>query len=376
MIIERAVKTSIEERLFQGKAVLILGARQTGKTTLVKSILEQSPQEGLYLNCDEPDVRQQLAHATSTALGFVIGDRRLIVIDEAQRVENIGLSLKLLVDNFPDRQVIATGSSALDLANAISEPLTGRAYEFHLHGLSMAERVNHYGALEANRMLEQAILYGQYPEVVVRQAQSRELLLNLTSSYLYKDILEWQKIRKPELLQNLLKALALQIGQEVSYNELAVMFQVSKDTVAQYLQLLEKAFVIFRLGSFSRNLRNELSRKQKYYFWDTGVRNALLNNFTPLALRPDLGGLWENFLMAERRKRNAQAMHHCNAYFWRTTQQQEIDYVEEYDGRLHAYEFKWNPGKKVRFTKTFLNAYPDSDTAVITRSNYLDFVGR
>ncbi len=376
MIIERAIKKRIKERLFQGKAILLLGARQTGKTTLVRSIIESTPQGGLYLNCDEPDIRQRLAQATSTALGFVIGNQRLIVIDEAQRVANIGLTLKLLVDNFPDRQVIATGSSALDLANAINEPLTGRKYEFQLHPLSQAERVNHYGTLETDRMLEQAILYGQYPEVVTKHDQARELLLNLTNSYLYKDILEWQKIRKPELLQNLLKALALQIGQEVSYNELAVMFQVSKDTVAQYLQMLEKVFVIFRLGSFSRNLRNELSRKQKYYFWDTGVRNALLNNFTPLALRGDLGGLWENFLLAERFKRNAQTMHSCNVYFWRTTQQQEIDYVEEYDGKLHAYEFKWNPGKKVRFTKTFLNAYPDSKTAAITRDNYLDFVTR
>ena len=374
MIIRRAIIKKIEERLFQGKVILLLGARQTGKTTLVKSIIETYRQEGIYLNCDEPDIRQKLTEATSTALSFVIGNQRLIVIDEAQRVKNIGLTLKLLVDNFPDRQVIATGSSALDLANAINEPLTGRKYEFQLHPLSQAERVNHYGPLETDRMLEQAILYGQYPEVVTKHDQARELLLNLTNSYLYKDILEWQKIRKPELLQNLLKALALQIGQEVSYNELAVMFQVSKDTVAQYLQMLEKVFVIFRLGSFSRNLRNELSRKQKYYFWDTGVRNALLNNFTPLALRGDLGGLWENFLLAERLKRNAQTMHSCNVYFWRTTQQQEIDYVEEYDGKLHAYEFKWNPAKKVRFTKTFLNAYPDSETAVITRDNYLDFL--
>lgn len=373
-MIKRSLQSKIAQRLFKGKAVLILGARQVGKTTLLKTFLNEYRDEAAYFNCDEPDIRQVLTNATSTELSRVIGKKRLLLIDEAQRVENIGLTLKLLVDNFPERQVIASGSSAFELANKINEPLTGRKFEFQLHPLSMHELMQHYGYIEARRMLEQSMIYGLYPEVVVNYQDARELLMNLAASYLYRDIFEWQQVRKPELLDKLLKALALQVGSQVSYNELATMLEVRKETIASYLQMLEKVFVIFRLGSYSRNLRNELTKKQKFYFWDTGVRNTLISNFQPLAMRTDAGALWENFIIAERMKRNGNALHYCNSFFWRTRQQQEIDYIEEYDGNLHAYEFKWNPKKKTRFPRTFLNAYPGSETAVITSENWTDFV--
>lgn len=373
-LIERSLYTKIVQRLFKGKAVLIFGTRQVGKTTLLRRFFETHATEALYLNCDEPDVRSALTEVISTELKLMFGNKRLLLLDEAQRVKNIGLTLKLIIDNFPDRQVIATGSSAFELADRILEPLTGRKFEFTLHPLSMHELILHYDLVEAKRMLRQRIVFGLYPEVVVEYENAKELLFNLTSSYLYRDIFEWQQIRKPELLENLLKALALQIGNQVSYNELANLLGVRKETIATYLQLLEKVFVIFRLGGFSRNLRNELTRKQKYYFWDTGVRNALLNNFQPVTERTDIGPLWENFIIAERMKRNGNVLHFCNTYFWRTRQQQEIDFIEEYEGKLHAYECKWNPKKKVRFPKTFLKAYPESTTSLVTPENWIEFV--
>jgi predicted AAA+ superfamily ATPase len=374
-MIKRIIQDRIEATIFKGKAIIIYGARQVGKTTLIKAIQQNRPEaDSLYLNCDEPDVRNLLTEATSTALKDLIGRKKVIFIDEAQRVKNIGLTLKLFVDNFPDRQVVATGSSSLDLSNEIVEPLTGRKYEFQLFPFSLAELTQKYSILELKRILGNRIVLGMYPEIEEKTAEAQVLLKSLAASYLYKDVLQYQSIKRPDLLDKLLTALALQIGSEVSYTELATTLGVSKETIANYIQLLEKAFVIYRLPPFSRNLRNELTKMRKIYFYDTGIRNALINNFNALQIRQDVGPLWENFMISERLKKNANDGSFVNTYFWRTHQQQEIDYLEEHGGKLSGFEFKWKAGKGT-VPKVFLNAYPGSTVEVIHTQNFGDFVG-
>ena len=373
-MIKRILQNRIEDCFFKGKAVILYGARQVGKTTLIQEIQKRYPNESLYLNIDEPDLRSYLTDATSTELKHLIANRRLVFIDEAQRVKNIGLTLKLLVDNFPDVQVVATGSSSLDLSDEIVEPLTGRKYEFYLFPLSLPELMDKYSAIELKRILDHRIVMGMYPEIVEKPDEAGSLLRNLTMSYLYKDVLQYQDIRRPELLEKLLAALALQIGREVSFNELSNLLGVNKQTVSKYVRLLEKAFVIFRLPPFSRNLRTELTKLRKIYFYDTGIRNALINNLNRIELRQDVGQLWENFLISERMKLNSNSGRYINTYFWRTKQQQEIDYIEEYEGNLHAYEFKWSPKAKYHFSKTFLRAYPNNETYIIHRDNLDQFL--
>jgi uncharacterized protein len=316
-----------------------------------------------------------LANKTSTELSNFIGGNEIVFIDEAQRVENIGVTLKLVHDNFKDLKIIATGSSAFELSDKINEPLTGRKLEYKLYPFSYSELYESSGMIEVKRNLEYYLIYGMYPDVVNNPDNPKEILLNLSGSYLYKDLFFLHQIRKPELIEKLLRALAMQLGSEVSHNELAGLLQISRETAAAYISLLEKAFVIFRLGSYSGNLRNELSKAQKYYFWDNGIRNSLLNNFAPLEMRTDAGALWENFMISERLKRNSH-MQNCsvNSYFWRTTRQQEIDYIEVADGKLCAFEIKWNPNKKVRFTKTFTNAYQDAETIALNRDNFETFI--
>jgi hypothetical protein len=374
-MIPRAIQSQIEKRLFKGKAIIIYGARQVGKTTLIREFQKKfSESEALYLNCDEPDFRATLTGVTSTGLKELIGRKKIIFIDEAQRVKNIGVTLKLFVDNFPDRQVIATGSSSLDLSNEIIEPLTGRKYEFQLFPFALAELRRKYSKIELNRLLEKRLIFGMYPEIVEKPDEAEALLKSLASSYLYKDVLQYQSLKRPELLEKLLVALALQIGSEVSYTELANLLGVNKDTVANYIQLLEKAFVVFRLSPFSRNLRSELTKLRKIYFYDTGIRNALINNFNPLSFRQDIGPLWENFMISERMKRNFNQGNHVNVYFWRTHQQQEIDYLEERGGALAGFEFKWKGGKR-RPPQIFLDTYAGSRVEFIDSQNYGDFVG-
>ncbi len=374
-MIKRLLQERIEACFFKGKAVIVYGARQVGKTTLIKAIQNKFPEnDTLYLNCDEPDLRGLLTDVTSTELQALIGRRKIIFIDEAQRIKNIGLTLKLFVDNFPDRQLIATGSSSLDLSNKIVEPLTGRKYEFHLFPFSLPELSQKFSLIELRRILESRIILGMYPEIEEKPDEAQVLLKSLASSYLYKDILQYQDIRRPEILEKLLIALALQIGREVSYNELANSLGVTKETITNYIQLLEKAFVIYRLSPFSRNLRNELSKLRKIYFYDTGIRNALVNNFNSLQIRQDVGQLWENFMISERLKRNSNNGYLVNAYFWRTHQQQEIDYLEESGGRLSGFEIKWQ-ARKGRAPETFLKAYPGSQVELINRDNFEAFVG-
>ncbi len=373
---DRTIKNDMQSKLFQGRALILYGARQTGKTTLAKQILGEASGKTLYMNCDEPDVRLALEGRSSSELRAWVGDARFLVIDEAQRVENIGMTLKLMVDEIPDLQVLATGSSSFTLANRIQEPLTGRKYVFHLHPLSTRELLQKDGEIETRRLLRRRMVFGQYPDVAqAGEKDAADILRELTGSYLYQDVLMWKDIRKPDLLDRLLRALALQVGNEVSFNELAQTLGVDKATVSTYLDVLEQAFVVFRLNSFSRNLRTELRKSRKVYFWDNGIRNALLNNLNPLELRSDVGALWENFLVVERIKRQQNDRHHFQPYFWRTHQQQEIDYLEDENGKLLAAEFKWKTGQKSRAPKPFSDAYPAAEFLRVDPDNWLKFVG-
>jgi predicted AAA+ superfamily ATPase len=373
-MIPRLLQKQILEKLFKEKAIILLGARQTGKTTLLSGIIKDLDQEALWLNADEPDVQSVFEQASSDKLKAFIGNHDLVVIDEAQRIKNIGLKIKLIKDNFPGIQVIATGSSSFELANEVNEPLTGRKWEFHLYPLSFEEMAGYHGLVKEKRLLEHRLVYGYYPEVVLADGEEKECLKALSDSYLYKDILLWEGIKKPEKLVKLLQALAFQIGNQVSNNELSRLTGLDAKTVEAYINLLEKTFVVFRLSTFSRNLRNELKASKKVYFFDNGIRNAIIANFQPASLRSDTGALWENFLIAERIKRNHYGRHYSNVFFWRTKEQQEIDYIEEKDGRLLAAEFKWNSGTKARIPLSFRNHYPDAEQHIISPENFEQFV--
>ncbi len=374
-ILSRKIQKNVEKSLFRGKVVVIYGARQVGKTTLVKEIQKKYPANSVYFNCDEPDIRAAFINKTSTEIKSFLGDKKLIILDEAQRIENIGVTLKLMVDNFPTMQIIATGSSSFDLSNKIGEPLTGRKYEFYLYPFSLGELTAAYSPLEINRLLEQRIILGMYPEIVFSGQEAETKLKSITRSYLYKDILQFQNIKHAEAIEKLLQALALQVGNEVSYNELAQTAGIDKNTVASYLQILEQAFIIFRLAPFSRNLRNELKKLRKIYFFDTGVRNALINNFNPLNLRQDTGALWENFVVSERIKHNRNNNFDKNIYFWRTREGKEIDYLEEADGKIFGLEIKW-AAEKFKTPKLFLESYPGSEINLINRKNFLDILDK
>lgn len=371
--IKRSIQPKIEEAIFQGKVIVLYGPRQAGKTTLVKEIQKKYSDDSVYLSCDEPDIRLAFTNATSSAMKAFIGDKKLVFLDEAQRVENIGISLKLLFDTFPQTQIIATGSSSFELANKINEPLTGRKREFFLPPISVQEFTDVYGKLEVTRTVEQRMVYGMYPEVIIGGAtKARETLTEITNSYLYKDILSHQSIRHPEVLEKILRALALQIGQEVSYTELAKTVGVNKQTVERYIELLEKTFVIFRLPPLHRNPRKEIRKLRKIYFFDNGIRNALIDSFHDLSLRTDVGALFENFMMSERYKLMSASNEYFSRYFWRTYDQREIDYIEEINGVLSGYEFKW---KEDRYSppKAFLDLYPKTKVTLVTKENFIDF---
>jgi len=373
-MVNRKLLQLIQKKMSLGKAIIILGPRQAGKTTLLKKLQSITSKKSRLLNCDEPDIRKQLTDASSSQLKKLIGDAELLLIDEAQRIPNIGLTLKLIYDQIENVQIVATGSSAFELANKINEPLTGRKFEYLLLPFSTDELIAHHGLLEETRLLGHRLVFGMYPDVVNNPGHEKDILKNLSSSYLYKDIFTFQEIRRPDLIERLLEALALQVASEVSFEELAQLLRVDHTTVIRYINLLEQAFIIFRLGAFSRNLRNELKKSRKIYFYDNGIRNALIANLNPVEIRDDVGKLWENFLISERIKIEQYSDRWVNRYFWRTHQQQEIDYIEEYGGRLYAYEFKWSAHRKYRFPKTFINAYPNSEVTVITPENYLEFI--
>lgn len=374
-MISRLLQKTIESRLFAGKAIIVIGARQVGKSTLFKLILEKQDYKALQLNCDEPEVKDMLSNMNTAELRLLIADNRIVVIDEAQRVENIGMTLKLITDNFPDVQLLVTGSSSFELQDNLNEPLTGRKYEYHLYPISTAELMASNGLLGVKQTLEQRLVYGSYPDILNHADDAKELLMNLAGSYLYKDLLTLESVRRPVLLGKLLTALALQVCSEVSYNELAQTVGTDNKTIEKYIDLLEKCYIVFRLNGFNRNLRTELKKSKKIYFFDNGIRNAILQNFAPLSLRQDAGALWENFIISERIKRNHYLGRYVNSYFWRTTQQQEIDYVEECDGQFSIFEMKWNPRRaNTQFPSSFLTAYDVKEKAVVTPENWIEWV--
>ncbi len=372
MAITRSIESQIRKRLNKNKALLIFGARQVGKTTLVENLFKDRT-DVLFLDGDEADHREQLSNTTSTRLKSIFGKHKVVCIDEAQRIDNIGLTLKLITDKIKDVQVIATGSSAFELANKLNEPLTGRKYEFHLFPLSFGEMVQHHGIIEESRLLHHRLIFGYYPEIVTDQGSEVEHLKLIANSYLYKDLLMLETIKKPVVLQKLVKALALQVGSEVSFNELSRLVEADKETVEKYIDALERSYIIFQLPSLSRNVRNEIKKSRKIYFYDNGLRNAVIGNFSPLENRTDTGALWENFFISERIKFMMNGGKDSKYYFWRTTQQQEIDLIEEADGKLAVFEIKWRK-EKSRIPLTFVNAYPHSKTNIISRENFTDFL--
>lgn len=372
--IPRELLPIMHGNMFQGKAIILLGARQTGKTSLVKRLLDERQEESIFLNADRPEVRAQLTNPSLATLHQLVGNARIIVIDEAQRIKNIGLILKLFTDELAAVQVVATGSSSFELANEINEPLTGRKWEYFLFPISWSELSTNLPHYDVQGQLETRLLYGMYPEIINQVGREKEVLLSLAGSYLYKDVFEFRGVRKPEILWQLLQALALQLGSEVSYNELSQLLGVDKNTVSNYLDLLEKSFIIFRLMPLSRNLRNEIQSNRKIYFYDTGIRNAIIENFSPLSLRQDVGALWENFLIAERWKKLHYRRMYGKRFFWRTKNQQEIDYIEEADGVFKAWEFKWSEKSKYHFPEIFIQGYQPLSTEVISPSNFASFV--
>lgn len=368
-MIIRTIQAAIEQSLFQGKVIIVYGARQVGKTTLSKALLKKYEHDSAYFSGDEPDVRSALTNRSSTELKAFLGTHKLVVIDEAQRIPDIGLTLKLLVDNFPEMQIIATGSSSFELANMTHEPLTGRKIEFQLHPFSLEELRSHHTDIELDRLLERRIIFGMYPDITETQGDVSQKIKMIATSYTYKDAFAYQGIRNPEVLEKLVQALALQIGSEVSYNELSGIVGIDRKTVESYIRILEQAFIVFRLSPYSRNVRNELKRLRKIYFYDTGVRNALINNFNVLDLRQDVGALWENFFISERIKYTQNHGKTPNRYFWRTHAGKEIDYLEEDQGVITGYECKWN--KNASSTPPdFVAAYPESVVHTINKHNY------
>ena len=374
-MIKRGLEAVLNGKIDYKKAIVVLGPRQVGKTTLMNAIASALASDFLYINGDDPAIRLAWNNPSQAYINNYIGNNKVIVIDEAQRIENIGLSAKMIIDSQKDIQLFISGSSALEIASKINEPLTGRKWEYRLYPLSWFEIKEHFSFAKTVLRLEDFLVTGMYPEVVTNPENAREILSNLAGSYLYKDILELAGIRKPEILLKLLQALAWQVGNEVSYNELAQTVGADKATVSEYLDLLEKAFVIFRLTPFARNLRNEISSTRKVYFYDNGVRNTIINNFAPVSQRSDIGALWENFIISERKKQLAYTGFYGKTYFGRTTGQAEIDYIEEQDGVIAAYELKWNPKAKVSFPSAFLSEYHPLTTKVIHRDNYWETLG-
>ncbi|UZO81021.1 ATP-binding protein [Aquimarina sp. ERC-38] len=370
-MIRRLLSNRIDRKIGSGKAIMIIGPRQVGKTTLIKEKLKD--QNVLFLDGDDPTIRKILDTINTENLRNLIGNYKTIFIDEAQRINQIGLTLKIITDQFKDVQLWISGSSSFTLSHQLNEPLTGRKWEYEMLPICWEEFENHFGYVKAEQTLDHRLLYGFYPDVINNPGDEVEVLKNLVNSYLYRDILSYAEIRKPEILEKLVQALALQIGSEVNYNELSQTVGIDKNTVQRYIDILEKGYVIFKLSSFSSNLRNEIKKNKKIYFYDNGIRNMVIGNFTDISSRKDKGALWENFLISERIKQNTYKLTLAKPYFWRTSQQQEVDYVEEVSQQIYGYEFKWNPKKKGKLPKTFLNAY-NAKSHIINRENFRNFV--
>lgn len=367
----RYLNERINKRIDSGKAIVIIGPRQVGKTTLIESILED--RDYLLLDGDDPKTRTLLTEPNTEQIRTILGKYKYIFIDEAQRIKGIGLTMKIITDRFKDVQLFTSGSSSFDLSNKINEPLTGRKWEYQLFPISWEEYENHHGFLHAEQNLENRLLYGFYPDVLNNVGDEISILRNLANSYLYKDILSYADIRKPEVLDKLLQALALQVGSEVNYSELAQIVNVDKNTISKYIDILQKGYIVFKLSSFSRNVRNEIKTNKKIYFYDNGIRNMIIGNFNPIELRTDKGALWENFLISERVKQIEYKQSLARTYFWRTKQQQEVDFVEENGTNVFGFEFKWNKKKNQKLPKTFTDTY-NAESKIIDKENFRDFV--
>lgn len=374
VMVRREQTNYAKARLFKGKALLVFGPRQVGKTTFVQNLIAYLNKKTLFLNGDESDVLVLFESPNVTKLKNIIGDNEILVIDEAQRITNIGIVLKIIVDQIKSVQVIATGSSSFELANKLNEPLTGRKYEMFLYPIAFSEMVAHSGLLEEKRALEQRLIYGNYPEIITHPIDAKEHIKLIANSYLYKDLFLLDQISKPVLLQKIVKALALQVGSEVNYNELSKLIQIDNKTVEKYIDLLVKAFVIFKLPALSNNVRNEIKKGKKIYFYDNGIINAVTGNFNPLTQRTDVGSLWENYIISERIKHLNIQQNEASPYFWRTTQQQEIDYIEKNEDQILACEIKWNAKTKYKIPVTFSTNYANVTSKIVSPENYEEFL--
>lgn len=369
-MLQRNIEPNILSQLYKGRAIVIYGARRTGKTTLVRHLMA-AWDDALFINGDYASSHELLNFQSPEELRQRFGKYQYMVVDEAQRIQDIGIKLKAIVDELPQTQLVATGSSSLDLSNFTVEPMTGRKFEYILSPFSTAEIHRHAGISAVLSNLHLRLIYGNYPEVYLNPTNAREILTETAGSYLFRDVLSFQDIKRPDLMKTLLKALALQLGSQVSMAELGSIVGLDVRTVERYLYLMEQSFIIFRLGSYSKNIRNELKRSSKFFFWDNGIRNAIINDFRPLDSRQDLGALWENYFIAERRKYLLNKRVAFDHYFWRTTQKQELDLIEVAGQHTRAYELKWSPQKKPAPPLTFIRHYPDARFEVINRNNYL-----
>jgi uncharacterized protein len=371
-MIARTQQSEIDSYLFKGKAILVFGARQVGKTSLIRNTIRKKA--ALWLNGDEPDTQQLLENITSDRLKAILGENTILVIDEAQMIHNIGLLIKRMVDNFPEIQVIASGSSAFELADKTKESMVGRKEELQLFPLSYSEMVKHTNFIEETRLINHRLVYGYYPEVVTNVGKEEKILNDLTEGFLYKDILNLEGIKKSSTLQRLVQMLAFRIGSEISTNSLANDLAINRLTVEKYIDILEKNFIVFSLNAFSKNQDNEIKKSKKVYFWDNGLRNRIIKNFKPIELRDDYGALWENFIISERKKKLSYDQSYKDTYFWRNTQQAEIDFLEIKNDEIEAFEIKFNPNVKVKFTKSFTEKYHPKTTQVIHKENFWDYL--
>ena len=375
MYIHQHLLDALPGVLLPNKVLIIYGPRRIGKTTLLKKFLDRS-KNYLFVSGEDIDVQHYLSSQSIEQLKSFVGNHELLVIDEAQVIPGIGLNLKLIVDYCPGIKIIATGSSSFDLANHVGEPLTGRKVTLKMYPLSQMEIGANENLAQTRAHIEDRLIYGSYPEVVLlnNHQEKKDYLLELISSYLYKDILVLDNIKKPKKIMQLLQMLAFQLGKSVSLTEIGQQIGLNKMTVERYIDLLEKTFVIVSVSGFSRNLRKEITKQSRYYFYDVGVRNAIINQFNPLKLRNDTGEIWENYIVMERIKKQSYLKINSNNYYWRTYDQQEIDWIEEREGKLYAYEIKWSAEKRIKEPVAWANAYPNSSFHLINSENYLDFI--
>ncbi|MBU2542272.1 ATP-binding protein [Patescibacteria group bacterium] len=376
MFIKRAITEEIKKSLNSGKAIIIYGPRQVGKTTLIQKIKDEIPGNKLFVSGEDRFVREWLSSQSIEILKRNLAGYDTLFIDEAQYIDKIGLNIKLIVDHIKSVKVVATGSSSFELSNQVGEPLVGRKWQYELFPISQLELKQYEDYSTSTQNLPERLIFGSYPEVVTSDGliEKKNILNSIVDNYLYKDILAMGNLKRPEKLIDLLKLLAFQIGKEVSVSELASSLNINFATVERYLDLLTKVFVIVRVNGFSRNLRKEVTKNSRYYFYDNGIRNAIINNFNDLKTRDDVGVLWENYVFIERLKKRKYSGIIANQFFWRTYDQKEIDLLEEREGKIFGFEFKWKKGEKVKAPKSFLEAYPGSEFKVINQENYLDFL--